>query len=135
MVEFALANMFWVVLAAAAAAGIVWTVLRDNAQSVEHSEAVLWVKNGKGVFVDIRSAADFAGGRIAQSRNIPAAELKNRAAEIDRYREKPVVLVCQNGMLSRRRARELADSGFTQVRAMRGGMSAWLDAQLPVFSK
>ncbi|MBE8159034.1 MAG: rhodanese-like domain-containing protein, partial [Betaproteobacteria bacterium] len=46
-----------------------------------------------------------------------------------------VVLVCQNGMQSRRRAQELAAAGFREVRAMRGGMSAWLDAQLPVFSK
>ena len=135
MVEFALANIIWVVLAAAAAAGLGWTMIRAGAQSIEHAEAVLWVKSGKGIFVDIRGAADFSRGRIAQSRNIPAEDLKNRAAEIDRYREKPVVLICQNGMQSRRRAQELASAGFKNVRAMRGGMAAWLDAQLPVFSK
>ncbi|MBE8158230.1 MAG: rhodanese-like domain-containing protein, partial [Betaproteobacteria bacterium] len=128
MVEFALANIGWVALAVAASAGLAWTVVRDGAQSIEHSEAVLWVKSGKGIFVDIRAASDFSRGRIAQSRNIPAEELQNRAAEIDRYREKPVVLVCQNGMQSRRRAQELAAAGFREVRAMRGGMSAWLDA-------
>lgn len=135
MADFLLANIGWVLLAAGASAGLAWTMARDVAQSVEYSDAVLWVKNGKGIFVDIRSAADFGRGRIAQARNIPAEELKNRASEIDRWRDKPVVLVCQNGMQSRRRTRELAEAGFSQVRAMRGGMAAWTDAQLPVFSK
>lgn len=102
MAEFALDNIPWIALAAVAAAGLAWTLIQDGAQSVDHADAVLLVKNGKGVFVDIRSAADFARGRIAQARHIPAEDLKKRAAEIDRYREKPVVLVCQNGMQSKK---------------------------------
>ena len=135
MVEFLLAHWFWAGLAAFSAAGTAWTVARAGAQVIDQADAVLWVKNGRGVYVDIRSPAEFANGRIADARNIPAAELARRAAEIDRYREKPVVVVCDNGMQSRKRARELADLGFTQARALRGGMAAWLDAQLPVFKK
>lgn len=135
IVAFLLANVFWAGLAAAAAGGLAFTIARDGAKLVEHSDAVLMVKRDKGVFVDLRGAADFARGRIAQARHIPAADIKTRASEIERFREKPVVLVCENGSQSKRRARELADLGFKQVRAMRGGMAAWTDAQLPVFKK
>ncbi|MGU9952060.1 MAG: rhodanese-like domain-containing protein [Gammaproteobacteria bacterium WSBS_2016_MAG_OTU1] len=133
MIEFALANLPWVLLAVASSAGLTWILLRDNAQMIDQNEAVLLIKKGKGVYIDMRSSTDFASGRIAESRNIPATELKNRVGEIDRYREKPVVLVCQNGTQSRRQARQLSDMGFRQVRALRGGMGAWIEAQLPVF--
>ena len=135
MSEFMLANIPWVALAVFSATGLIWTLIRDGAKLIDHADAVLLIKRDKGIFVDMRTAADFAGGRIAQARNIPAAELKNRAAEIDRYREKPVILVCQNGIQSRRQTRDLSDLGFLHVRAMRGGMSAWMEAQLPVFKK
>ncbi|MGI9298652.1 MAG: rhodanese-like domain-containing protein [Gammaproteobacteria bacterium] len=135
MAEFLLANIFWACLAATAAAGLAFTIVRDGAKLVDHSDAVLLVRREKGVFVDLRGAADFARGRIAQARHIPADEVKQRAAEIERYREKPVVLVCENGMQSKRRTRELAELGFKKVRALRGGMVAWVDAQLPVLKK
>ena len=135
MIDFLQAHIHWLLLAAAAAGGLIWTLLRDSAQSIDHAESILWIKQDKGVFVDLRSAADFGRGRIAHSRNIPFAELKERAAEIDRYREKPVVLVCANGTESRRSVRLLTEIGFGKVRAMRGGMGAWLEAQMPVFKK
>lgn len=135
MIDFLQAYIHWVVLAAAATGGLGWTLLRDSAQSIDHAESILWIKQDKGVFVDLRSAADFGRGRIPHSRNIPVAELKKRAAEIDRYREKPVVLVCANGAESRRNVRLLTEVGFSKVRAMRGGMGAWREAQMPVLKK
>ena len=135
MAEFLLANWFWAGAAMLSAAGLALTLARDGAKLVDAADAVLLVKRDNGVFVDLRGAADFARGRIAQARHIPAEEVKNRAAEIDRFREKPVVLVCQNGMQSKRRTRELTELGFKQVRAMRGGMAAWTDSQLPVLKK
>ena len=133
--EFALENIFWVGLAALSASGLMWTLIRDNAQSVDAADAVLLVKRDKGVFVDIRSAADFAAGNIAQSRNIPAAELPKRTTDLDRYRDKPVILVCQQGNTAKRQVRTLTALGFSQVRVLRGGINGWLDAQLPVSGK
>ena len=130
-----MANLGWALLAALAAGGVIATTLRDGAKLVDHSDAVVLVKGGKGVFVDLRGAADFARGRIAQSRHIPGDEIQKRAAELDKYREKPIVLICENGLQSRRRARELAALDFKQVRVLRGGMLAWTDAQLPVLKK
>lgn len=135
MTEFLFENMLWAGLAAVSAAGLVVTFVRDGAKMIDHDAAVLLVKSEKGVFVDTRTVADFARGRIAQSRNIPATELKDRVSELDKFRERPVVLVCQNGMNSRKHAPELAGLGFKNVRALRGGMTAWRDAQLPVFKK
>ena len=135
MTEFLLANILWASLAAIAAVGLVWTIIRDGAKLIDHDAAILLIKSDGGVFVDLRTAAAFTAGRIAHARHIPAAELKKRAAEIERYREKPVVLVCDNGMQSRRSLRELVALGFAQARALRGGMVAWTDAQLPVLRK
>ena len=133
--RFALDNIIWTMLASAAAGGLIWSFTRNSSRLVDCADAVLMVKRDKGIFIDTRSLADFSGGRIAQARHIPADEIDKRANEIDRYRDKPVILVCQNGMNSRQRARVLTDAGFAAVHVMRGGMNAWTEAQLPLLKK
>ncbi|MDM5147341.1 rhodanese-like domain-containing protein [Candidatus Persebacteraceae bacterium Df01] len=135
ILAFAMENLPWVVMASLASSGLAWTFARDNAQTVDTGEAVLLVNREKGVVVDLRSAADFAKGKISQSRNIPAVELKKRTADIERYRERPVILVCQQGPVARRHVRDLTAQGFSHVKALQGGMDAWLRAQLPVLGK
>ena len=133
--EFLLENVFWVGLACVSLAGISWTLRRDSVSSIDPSEAVLWLKKGKGIVVDVRAAAEYARGRIPLSRNIPSEELGGRMGELEKFRERPVLLVCATGTASGKSARELAAKGFAQVRAMRGGMGAWVQAQMPIFKK
>ncbi len=63
--------------------------------------------------VDVRGAAEFAGGHAAGSLNIPLPELEGRAGELDRAR--PVIVCCASGTRSALAAHRLRGLGFGEV--------------------
>jgi rhodanese-related sulfurtransferase len=80
--------------------------------------------------VDVREAAEFAGGRIGCARLLPLGELAERASGLDR--DKPVVCICRSGQRSAQAARSLVGLGFRQVSQLQGGLLAWEQAGLPL---
>ena len=101
------------------------------------SELVLagWVHrrrdHGGVIFVDLRDGKDFKQGHIVDSTHIPLAKLAERMPELDKYRDKPVVLVCKMGQQSGAAGKQLRAAGFEKVYKMAGGMMEWGNLQLP----
>ena len=54
--------------------------------------------------------------------------------KLAKLRNKPVVAVCDAGVTSSRAVNKLRNSGFESVYNLKGGMSAWGQAGLPVVS-
>lgn len=48
------------------------------------------------VVIDVRTPAEFSGGHVAGSKNIPLQELGRRMKEVKAFK-KPVVLCCRSG--------------------------------------
>ena len=65
------------------------------------------------VIVDVRSAAEFAGGHVKNSINIPLDELAGKLSKLDR--SKPVVTCCASGIRSASAKRILKANGFHDV--------------------
>jgi rhodanese-related sulfurtransferase len=65
------------------------------------------------VFVDVRTAAEFASGNRPGSVNIPLDEIAGRAGKLDKTR--PVILSCASGARSGAAAVILKGLGFRQV--------------------
>jgi uncharacterized membrane protein YdjX (TVP38/TMEM64 family)/rhodanese-related sulfurtransferase len=90
---------------------------------------------GNGLVVlDVRPADAFSGeqGHIDGAVNIPLEELPQRMAELGDYLERPVVIVCRTDRMSAKAAVLLTEEGFTDVHVVRGGMTKWNEAGLPV---
>jgi uncharacterized membrane protein YdjX (TVP38/TMEM64 family) len=79
------------------------------------------------LLLDLRSAADFTGeqGHIAGARSLPLEELPARLAELEDRKQRSIRLVCRTDRRSAQAARLLAEAGFADARAIRGGMTAW----------
>lgn len=88
--------------------------------------------NQGGVVIDVRGNEAFAAGHIGESRNIAATDLANQADALKRYRDKPVVVCCDTGVVSGSAVRSLAALGFTQVARLSGGLNAWRRENLPL---
>jgi thiosulfate sulfurtransferase len=73
--------------------------------------------------VDIRDAASFQAGHIANSINLNNENLANFIADADM--DKPLVVVCYHGMSSQGAASYLNEQGFDAVYSLDGGYSAW----------
>lgn len=108
---------------------------RKSGPSVSPQQAINLINSENGVFVDLRDAADFKQGHIVEAMHIPAAKLASRMAELEKYRERPVVLVCKMGQQSGAAGKQLKAGGFSQVYKMTGGMMEWTNLQLPTVRK
>ena len=84
------------------------------------------------VVLDVRDAADFAEGHIAGARNIPLPELKQRLAELEDWRERPVAVVCRTDKRSAEAVRMLGEQGFKEPLLVKEGMQRWKNDGLPM---
>ena len=88
-----------------------------------------------GVFLDIRDAGDFARGHITDAFHIPAASLSDRYAELEKFRDKPIVVVCKMGQSAGTATKTLRAQGFCRAQKLSGGMMEWDAQKLPVVTK
>ena len=108
--------------------------VRTRSQSsggVTPTQAIQLMNNG-ALVIDVRSNDQFAAGHITDARNIAAADLPAQADSLKRFRDKPVVLCCDTGVIAGAAVRRLASLGFTQVASLRGGLNAWRQDNLPL---
>lgn len=69
------------------------------------------------VIIDVRSAAEFAGGHIKGSKNIVLNTIESKISEIKKW-NKPVIACCQSGMRSAQATSLLKNHG---IEALNGG--------------
>jgi adenylyltransferase/sulfurtransferase len=77
------------------------------------------------LLLDVRDPDEFERARIEGSTLIPLAELHSRMGEIDRFKDRVVVVHCHHGPRSRRACEMLIECGFSQVLDLDGGIEAW----------
>ena len=104
---------------------------RKSGPSLTPQEAINLVNTEDGVFLDLRDAAEFKKGHIVNAINIPSAKLPDRMVELEKYAEKPIVLVCKMGQQSGAAGKQLRAANYSQVYKMSGGMMEWGNLQLP----
>jgi len=108
---------------------------RKSGPSVSPQQAINLINSEQGVFLDLRDSAEFKLGHIVEALHIPSTKLAARMAELDKYKDKPIVLVCKMGQQSAAAGKQLNAAGFGRVYKMTGGMMEWTNLQLPVVSK
>jgi rhodanese-related sulfurtransferase len=102
-----------------------------GAKAIGTLEATRLMNTAEAAVIDVREANEFAGGRIPKSKNFPLSDLAKRIGELDRFKSKPVVITCASGTRSGSAIRQLKKAGFTEIYALKGGLSAWREAGLP----
>jgi rhodanese-related sulfurtransferase len=105
---------------------------RKSGESLTPQQAINLLNREEGVFLDLRESAEFGKGHIANAMNIPAGKVDGRIAELDKFREKPIVLVCKMGQHSSPVGKKLRAEGYAKVYRMSGGMMEWSQLQLPL---
>lgn len=123
----------WILIAALlAAVGMLFAhEARKAGPALSPQQAINLVNTQGGVFVDLRDAAAYKKGHIVDALHIPAAKVVERQAELEAYRDKPVVLVCKMGQQAGTAAKQLRAAGHSKAYKMGGGMLEWTNLQLP----
>ena len=128
MSQFLIDNSLLIVVIAVSVLGLLIPVIntRRYAPEVSPAQATELINRQGAQIVDVRKAADFAKGHIANSRNIPADQIQNEFGKLKR--ERPVILVDQTGAGSR----PLRGVGFQRVTILERGIVGWLQAKMPL---
>lgn len=80
-----------------------------------------------GIIIDVRSKAEFAGGHIKGSKNLPLQTLNANLNKL-KDKDRPVITCCASGMRSASAKSVLKSNGFTNV--YNGGSWSRLNSQI-----
>lgn len=105
---------------------------RRGGRSVSPQQLVDMVNRENAVVVDVRERKEYQAGHIVDALNIPSANLESRIDELNKYRERPVVVVCKMGQNAGTAGALLRKQGFDNVSKLSGGMAEWRNQNLPV---
>lgn len=98
---------------------------------IDPADAVRFQAQG-ACLVDVRDAAERAGGTAPGSIGIPVSELKHNIAGAASDPGQPLMLLCASGKRSLLARDLLLDLGYRQVVSIRGGFDRWRQESLPV---
>ena len=135
MFEFVKENAIFIGLALGSGLALLWPLLNRGASGVANvsaTEAVMLMSRSKPLILDVRDATEFAAGHIQGAKNIPLAELGSRIKEIEKFKDKPVLVHCQKGMRAKGACSILKAQQFSQLNNLQGGLDAWIEAKMPL---
>jgi rhodanese-related sulfurtransferase len=78
-----------------------------------------------GLILDTREIPEFMLGSLPGAVNIPLVELAPRLSEIEAYKDKPVLVVCNYGKSAYDGYLRLRHLGFNRVKILEGGTRFW----------
>ena len=131
--EFINQNILLIAVVVVSGLGLLWPMLMGGAKNqVSPAEATLLINREDAHVIDVREVDEFAGGHLPEARNVPLAKLADRISEIEKFKDKPVIVCCASGMRSGKACGELGKLGFARVHNLAGGVDAWVGAGYPV---
>ena len=129
-------NLVLILVALISGGMLLWPLLsRRAAGEVGTLAAVQLINHQDALVLDVREDIEYDAGHIANARHIPVGKLEGRLQELEKFKSKPIVVVCRSGMRSNRACSVLRKHGFTDVHNLAGGINAWQQASLPVAKK
>jgi rhodanese-related sulfurtransferase len=131
-VKFFIDNIWLVALILISGGALALPSLQRRGTKVTVLQATQMMNGGKIALIDVRDATQFAAGHVRDAKNIPLKELAQRAGELDKFKAKPVIAMCQSGIQSSQATTQLKKAGFTEVYSLDGGVAAWRAQGLPV---
>jgi len=103
--------------------------------SLTPAAAVQLMNQEDVVVLDVREPSETVGGKIAKAIQIPVGAISKRVGELEKFKDKTLLVYCKSGARAGSACKELSKNGFDKVYSLNGGLLAWQDAHLPVSKK
>ncbi|UAW98611.1 rhodanese-like domain-containing protein [Halopseudomonas nanhaiensis] len=105
---------------------------RKAGKAITTQQATALINKENAQVVDIRTKKEFAAGHIVDSLNIPNDSIQTRLVELDKHKDRPIILVCANGQHAGSVAKQLKAAGHQHVHRLAGGIGGWRADNLPL---
>lgn len=135
MLQFLQNNIWIIALTLTSGIMLFWSYFGNRLlgiKEVDHIAAMQLINHKNALILDVRQESEYAAGHVLNSKLIPVGKLKDRIGELEKYRERPIVVVCRSGQRSASACGLLGKQGFAQVYNLNGGIIAWQKASLPL---
>ncbi|WP_372875928.1 rhodanese-like domain-containing protein [Pseudomonas sp.] len=131
LIEFAsthyvLGGLFVVLLAL-----LIFTELRKGGQSLSSRQLTALINQEQGLVLDVRGQKDFSAGHIVGALHIPYEKVASRIAELEKYKDKTLIVVDAMGQHAGTVSRDLKKAGFNAAK-LSGGIASWRGDNLPL---
>ncbi len=133
--QFVQNNIWLVMIAVTSGLMLFWSFFGNKLRGVKEVDcagALQLINHQEASVLDVREPDEFKSGHLLSAKSIPLGKLRERVGEIERLRDKPVVVVCRSGNRSATACALLGREGFTQAYNLKGGVTAWQKASLPL---
>jgi len=124
-------NLVLIAIALISGALLLWPALRKG-RGISAADATVLINRRNAVIVDVRTAAEFAAGHLPQARHFALEELGAKAAQVNKNKKTPLLLICQTGQRAQKAQALLEGAGYTETYVLQGGLGAWHQAGMPV---
>ena len=121
--------------AVATGAMLLWPLLMRPfraGREVSVQQAVQLINRKDALVVDVRDTGEFEAGHLAGARHVPEKQLTERLRELDKFRERPIIVTCRSGTRSGVAVQVLRRHGFNEAVNLGGGIGAWEQAGMPL---
>ncbi len=135
MLQFLENNLIVVTIAMVSGYMLFWTYFGNRLRGIKDVDtagAMTLINRQNALVLDVREQSEYDAGHIINSRLIPMGQLRERIGELEKYRERPLVVVCRSGNRSASASAFLNKQGFTGVHNLDGGIMAWQKSSLPL---
>lgn len=135
MQQFLQNNIGTILIAVISGAMLFWSFFGNRIRGikeVDHIGATQLINHKEALVLDVREQGEYDAGHILNSKLVPLGKLRGRVGELEKYRERPIVVVCRSGQRSAAACALLGKEGFTQAFNLSGGVMAWQKANLPL---
>lgn len=99
---------------------------------VTPQQAVGLINHEDALVVDLREQADFDRGHILDAMHVPLRSLRDKLQELERYKDKAIILCCQSGNTSTQASGILAKAGYSKLYRLGGGIISWQNDNMPL---
>jgi len=135
LIEFALNNPLLVSVFILLLVMVIYNETRGTAKGLDTAEAVRLMNKDEAIALDIRDRKDFNAGHITGAINIPLNSLESRVQELDKHKDKKILVVCKMGNSANMAVTKLQKAGYPDALRLKGGMMQWQTDSMPVVKK
>jgi rhodanese-related sulfurtransferase len=104
-------------------------LLSKKTEELDPQAVITLINNENASLIDLREKEAYLKGHIIGSIHVNAQDFE--LEKMNKYKNKPIILVCARGLQSATVAAKIRSQGY-QPSVLRGGIAAWQSADLPL---
>jgi rhodanese-related sulfurtransferase len=103
-----------------------------GSHSVSCARAVQMLNHENALPLDVRPEKSFRAGHLLNALAFSPEDSAAGVVRLSKYKDRPLIIYCENGSASAKPLKDLKAAGFTQLFTLQGGLAGWRNDNLPL---